>query len=152
VGGLADAGKSIGSAVGNVVDAGKSLVTGAETEPTDMSATGYDKNEKEGRPWSDLPFGTGSPIGIDPEPKWNTSSPTTVATTATSTTTPYYGFSSTKGLQSTPYGITDYIQSDAPLKTVAPVDFSKYSFPTQPQMVTANQSVKDVYPLFNTST
>jgi hypothetical protein len=153
--GVVDAGKSVGNVIGdvanNIVDAGKSLVTGAETKPTDMSATGYDKNEKEGRLWSDLPFGTGSPIGIDPEPRWNISSPTTVATLATSTTNPYYGFSS-KGLQSTPYGITDYIQSNAPLKTVAPVDFSKYSFPTQPQMVTANQSVKDVYPLFNTST
>jgi hypothetical protein len=144
VGGLVDAGKSVGSAVGNVVDAGKNLVTGTETQTTDKN-TNSDT--------SGLPFGTGTPINIDPELTYNTPSETT-ATTATTAATPYnftpYGFASANRRKG--YGLTDYIQSDAALKTVAPVDFSKYNFPTQPQTVTANQSVQDVYPLFNTPT
>jgi hypothetical protein len=46
---------------------GAATGTGGAGQPTAMSATGYEKNVPREKLWSDLPFGTGSPIGPDAE-------------------------------------------------------------------------------------
>jgi len=90
------------------------------------------------------------------------------ATPGTSLNYPYYGFSNGPSQNGLSFFTSNYIPSPvADRSTEVPItDFSKFSFPTQPVMVTstapipvsatpaspAASSVQDVYPLFDTET